>query len=330
MFCLASLIYGSVVRLRNMLYDHSILTSRDSALPSICVGNLAVGGTGKTPHSEYLLRNLHCSKAYVSRGYHRKSRGMVVADDTSTSLDLGDEAYQIYRKFCDVQVVVSGDRHKAVDYLKERRDIDLVILDDAFQHRNIRATVNIILTEYASDPRQERMLPCGRMRDTFSSIKRADIVVVTKCPSTITPEEMSKKRRELNITQPILFSYMKYGRAYGVSDGREITLQGKTLLLFTGIEKPAPLAEYLGTYTSDLKTLTFPDHHDYTRKDIEKIIRTAQNCDYIVTTEKDYSRLTSSTFFKLLQDRLVVIPIEIDFIGDTLISFVTKYLGQHS
>lgn len=324
MFYLASLIYGTVIRLRNCLYDHGILASRDSSLPSVCVGNLAVGGTGKTPHSEYLLRHLSGRKAYVSRGYRRKSHGMVVASQNSTSLDLGDEAYQIHRKFPDVQVVVSADRHKAVDFLRKRGDIDIVILDDAFQHRNIRATRNIILTDYASDPRHDRLLPAGRMRDTFSSISRADIVVVTKCPQHITPDDMARKRRQLNISQPVLFSYMKYGNAYSATDDSPVTLNGQPILLFTGIEKPEPLLCHLSTLTSDVKTLKFPDHHDFTENDINTILTASRSCHHIVTTEKDHARLSSSPrFLHALSPRLAIIPIEIDFIGDDLASHIS-------
>ncbi|MCQ2344300.1 MAG: tetraacyldisaccharide 4'-kinase [Paludibacteraceae bacterium] len=316
MFLFASLIYGSVVRLRNFLYDRGVLPSHVSSLPSICVGNLAVGGTGKTPHSEFLLRNLPGRKAYVSRGYRRRSHGMVVADSGSTSLDLGDEAYQIHRKFHDVQVVVSANRHEAVDYLRDRGDIDLVILDDAFQHRDIRASFNIILTDYASHPRYERMLPAGRMRDCFSSISRADVVVVTKCPPTLTQDDMERKRQELNVPKLVLFSYMEYGEPYRATDSTPVSLSGEPLFLFTGIEKPEPLANHLRTLTPTVKTLRFNDHHDFAEKDIKRINAESEGCRYIVTTEKDFARLSPTDFFRQLQPRLVVVPIQIGFIGE--------------
>ena len=310
-----SWIYSAVVRLRNFLYDHNILKSRESSLPSICVGNIAVGGTGKTPHSEHILRTVEGRKAYVSRGYRRKSRGMVVADEHSTAEDLGDEAYQIHRKFPDVTVVVDANRHRAVDYLKSRGDVDIVVLDDAFQHRDIRATHYIIITDFATNLKTERMLPAGRLRDERRSLRRADCIVVSKTPEDVTESEMEQKRREVlqgELDVKVVFTRIVYGEAYNAVSLQPVDLKARRLCLFTGIEKPEPLQRYLAGLTSDLKCLRFADHHEFTATDYQRIL--AAECDLFVTTEKDFARIPAEKL-QLFAGRLAIVPIKISRIS---------------
>lgn len=279
------MIYNLIISIRNYLYDKGILSSYRSSLQTICVGNLAVGGTGKTPHAEMIMRHLLQEgkrAAYLSRGYKRTSKGMVVATPQSTSFDLGDEALQVHKKFPEITVVVDANRKEALQYL-ETQNIDVVVLDDAFQHRAVTPTKSIVLIDWSMDIAHARLLPYGKLREPLSGLRRADIVVFTKCPSDISDEE--RERRKSFVSQ------------YGVKDIRFSKIIYEPIdvkpysdvLLLTAIENPKPLINHLEKELNlKVELHKYVDHHRFTEKEITKA-KTAGKP--IITTEKDWCRM---------------------------------------
>ena len=310
-----SWLYTLGVAVRHQLYDQHLLPSLSVNVPTICVGNLAVGGTGKTPMVEYLLRLLLANglhPAVLSRGYKRKTRGFVLADSQASVFTIGDEAMQIHTKFPDVPVAVCENRVRGVHLLqKQIPNLDVVVLDDAFQHRGIRCGLKILLTPYNKLYIDDHMLPWGRLRDLPSRALKADAIVITKCPSDIRPIDMRvvDNRLHLPTFQSLHFTGLNYS---------PIELNGSALVL-CGIAKPEYVLEHVRQLCPKAELLAFPDHHTYSDKDIHAILQRAARFDTIVTTEKDYQRLSTTilpTQLEFMDKRLVVLPVETIFLTD--------------
>jgi tetraacyldisaccharide 4'-kinase len=318
------------IMLRKKLYDWGIMRSVKFDLPVICVGNLAVGGSGKTPTTEYLVRLLKNYKvAILSRGYGRKTKGFILADATATADSIGDEPLQYYQKFTDVTVAVCEDRVKGINQLREHHEV--IILDDAFQHRAVQAGFNILLFEFRKLGTLQFLLPAGNLRDVFSSRKRADALLVTKSPVPLlhVAQQASINELQPNKNQPVLHSYLKYGQLQHLqqNDSRSLeSIKDSTVFLLTGIANPAPLIEELGKYTKHLKHEEFPDHHAFTTDDIRRF-KTAFEAEgrkekIIITTEKDSQRLRATRFEDLLVNLpIYYLPIEVELFEEDKITF---------
>jgi tetraacyldisaccharide 4'-kinase len=318
-----SMLYGSVIWMRNKLFDKKILRSAKFNFPLICVGNLAVGGTGKTPMVEYLVRMLKDKYkiATLSRGYKRKTKGFAIADESSTAIDIGDEPMQIHKKFPEVIVAVAEERIIGVpQLLYEKPDTRLIILDDAFQHREIEAGMNILLTDYNNLYTRDILLPAGDLRDLKGSSKRAGIIVVTKCKANLEDDERNKIVKELKPLphQKVYFTKIQYGDPYHLFTGAPYFLEPDCeVLLVCGIANPAPLKEALTSYVSTYELLTYRDHHIFNLDDLKEIKRSFSKIKskkkIIVTTEKDGVRLAK--YEKELREMPVyVFPIAHEFL----------------
>ncbi|MBZ5855958.1 tetraacyldisaccharide 4'-kinase [Flavihumibacter profundi] len=322
-----SLIYYAVIYIRNRLFDNKILSTSSFGLPIICVGNIAVGGTGKSPMVEFLLRNLgnKYNLATLSRGYKRKTKGYVLADANTNALDIGDEPMQFHLKFPGVAVAVGEERILAIpQLLHDRKDTRAIILDDAFQHRAIQAGYNILLTEYANLYTRDWYLPTGDLRDEKSSVKRADLIIVTKCPADLSQSEAEAIRKELNPLpeQQVFFAGIRYGNLYHIIHHLPYQVTGDIeVLLVSGIANPRPLKKLLADQSQTYEEMAYSDHHIFTIDDMKEISRRFEQMTgklkIILTTEKDAVRLVK--FEQELKDiPLYVIPIEMEFLfGDT-------------
>ena len=303
-----SWMYGLVVWIRNLLYDDHILHSTKVAIPTIGVGNLAVGGTGKTPMTEYLVSLL--SKRYkvavLSRGYGRTTKGFRLANEQDTAYTIGDEPMQIYTHFPNVPVAVCADRVKGVKRLQHLfPDLQCVILDDAYQHRPLRCGCYILLTPYDRLYVHDHMLPWGKLRDVPSQSIRANVVVVTKCPEKMLPIDRRVVANALQLPsyQQLVFSRIVY---------QPLVLPGTPLLL-TGIANPQPILTYLREQYPNTDLLAFPDHHVFTDIDQKAILSKAKDYTCVVTTEKDFMRLQQTPLVKQLGDKLYIQSIQTDF-----------------
>ncbi len=296
-----SLIYWVIIRLRNKLFDWNILKSSAFNFPLICVGNLAVGGTGKTPMTELIagmLKNDY-RLAILSRGYKRKTRGFAIANASTTAIEIGDEPMQFHLKFPDITVAVGEERLVAIpQILFQHPDTQAIILDDAFQHRSVRAGLNIILTEYNNLFTRDLMLPTGDLRDTHVEKKRAQIIVVTKCPADISNNEKQKIIAEINPAphQTVYFTTIQYGHPYQLFDHQTTVLNANTdVLLVCAIANPKPLKEKLNQTVHYYEMMSYPDHHIFSFGDLKEIKKhfeaIVSNNKIILTTEKDAVRL---------------------------------------
>lgn len=331
-----SLIYQLIVWVRNLCYDKGIFQSRVFHIPTIVIGNLAVGGTGKSPMTEYLVRLL--AQKYVvatlSRGYGRKSKGFRIVETCATAAEVGDEPLQFKKKFPNITVAVAEDRCTGVEKLMHNHD--LIILDDAYQHRKLKGGYNILLFDYYSLFHTTLTLPTGPFRDNFSASKRADLIVVTKCPPlvSIANKNHIEHRIRKYSTSPIFYTTIQYSSPRDFT-GMDIETDLSTydVLLVTGIANPKPLRDYLLPKVSSLQELHFADHHHYKVDDYVRIranfnaIQSPQKI--IITTEKDMQRLDR---LKLLEIPLYYIPIQLkseDQQRETFDHFVLNYLFQH-
>ena len=324
-----SWLYGLGLAIRHSLYDNRMLPSYESPLPTICVGNLAVGGTGKTPHVEYLIRLLSplYKVAVLSRGYKRKTRGFVLADAHANATTIGDEAMQIHSKFPHVAVAVCEDRVRGMKMLKKQVEgLQVVILDDAYQHRAIRCGYYILLTPYDQLYIDDHLLPWGRLRDLKTRALKANSIIVTQCPPNAQPIDFRviDNRLHLPTYQHLFFSQVKYADAQAVA--------GKKVLVLTGIAQPEYLMEYVRKQHPNACLMAFPDHHRFSKKDIKKILYKAQCYDTILTTEKDYQRLEETSVPEQLGNRLHTLPIEVQLRGDKNKDFdqeILNYMKQN-
>ena len=336
---IASRLYGVVVALRNWLYDKEILHSYPPTLPTICVGNLAVGGTGKTPHVEYLVHLLQehgYRVAVLSRGYKRSTTGFVEADESSTTATIGDEAMQLKQAFPELIVAVCEDRVAGIRHLQALHpDLQCIVLDDAFQHRRLHAGYNIVLTQADRLYTDDYLLPLGRLREQAKGIHRTNCVVVTKCADTIQPIDMRITANKLNLPpyQPLLFTRMEYEPlrplwGEGPAPCIEALRQQKVLLL-TGIAQPHYLQEHVSKSGCEVYPLTFADHHAFKEADVQRIVNAYEHhhCSVIITTEKDAVRLKEcSSFPNTLKSTVFVQPIHVVFLGEDQQTFNTNIL----
>lgn len=307
-----ALLYGAIVRLRHWCYNTGIFKEHTFAVPTICVGNVAVGGTGKSPMVEYLVRQLHpkCPVAVLSRGYKRKTKGFVLADAQSTVADLGDEPFQFWRKFHkDIILAVCGDRVEGMRQLLQLpTSPTVVILDDAFQHRPVKATKNIVLTAYRQLFTDDWLLPMGRLRDVVSRVQQADIVVVTKCPPDLSAAEreriVAQLQKKTRPQTPIVFATIAYSeQVYSVAGESPLeSFIQQPFTLVTGIANPQPLLDFLKKKGADFQHIAFPDHHHFTNKELQQLQGLR-----VLTTEKDYVRFEQSW------EGLYYLPIEMQF-----------------
>ena len=327
-----SVLYGTVTFVRNKMFDCGILPSEKFDVPVICVGNLSVGGTGKTPHTEYLARLLSARYrvAVLSRGYKRKSKGFVLADERTTARELGDEPYQIRRKFPDIKVAVDADRRNGITRLMQLPDEEkpeVIILDDAFQHRYVKPTLSLLLTDCKRLYTSDYVLPAGRLREWKSGASRADIIIVTKCKADISDEERKNILRQISPSknQRVFFTYINYGELLPVFGDRSDALMNVTsgnpeVILLTGIANPLPLKNKVEEFSSNIDMLSFPDHHDFSEADIRSVENRLKagkdNRKIVVTTEKDAVRLLANSYLSDdYKGLFYYLPIKIDFCG---------------
>jgi tetraacyldisaccharide 4'-kinase len=334
-------IYSGVATLRNKLFDCGVLRSRSFDVPIICVGNLSVGGTGKTPHTEYLIRLLkdEFRVAVLSRGYKRKSKGYLLADEKSDARLIGDEPYQMKSKFPGIRMAVDADRcHGVEQLLNLSPSPEVILLDDAYQHRYIKAGLYILLTDYHRLFSDDAVLPAGRLRESASGKRRAQIVIVTKSPADISDEECREIAAKLSLSpeQQLFFSCFRYGELqplFGECGQTAPELSRTDVLLVTGIASPRPLIDALRPKVRSIETLTFGDHHDFSADDIRQIAERfgAMKSDgnkIIITTEKDGTRIKChNLLIDSLKQYIFVQPIEIGILQDKLDIFNQHIIG---
>ena len=336
-----SLIYHIVLTIRHKLYDWHILKTTRFEKPVICIGNLNLGGTGKTPHTEYLINilkdNYHV--ATLSRGYGRKTKGFNLAETASTYEDLGDEPLQYFKKFPEILVAVDEDRVDGVEKLILcPNSAEVVLLDDAFQHRSIKAGLNILLTEYQHLYCDDFLFPAGTLRDVKSAAKRAQIIVVSKAPKNLGEEEKKHIVSKLkpNEKQKVFFSYLEYVPLQPLNEkAKTVSAENaNSVLAFCGIANPKPFVEALEKHHKTVDFLQFDDHHAYTENDIKSIIKRFENLEgekkIIVTTEKDAARLTNSPYLCQFETvPLFDLPISVRFheeekFNETILNYVRQ------
>ena len=310
-----AILYGLGVRLRHFLYDRGWLSSKRYPFPILCVGNLAVGGTGKTPMVEYLVRLLGQEQvAILSRGYRRKTRGFVLADDSATAMTLGDEPYQYHRKFPRATVTVCESRQEGIERLLENPHFKYIILDDAFQHRKVQAGTNLLLTSYDKLYTQDFLLPVGSLRDIRSRAHKAQIIIVTKCPE-LTQAEQEKIIQQLKPlpSQKVYFTSIAYSdRVYSHEDSQALKdFIATPFTLVTGIANPTPLVDFLEKQGASFEHLAYSDHHHFSNRELELLRQKGR----ILTTEKDYVRLEGAL------STLYYLPIETQFLNDQRLIF---------
>ena len=307
-----AILYGFITSLRNYLYDKGILKSYSCDIPIIAVGNLNVGGTGKTPQIEYLIRLLspNYNVATLSRGYKRKSNGFILADANATAESLGDEPFQYFKKFPKIQVAVDADRKNGIEQLlSQASKPELILLDDAFQHRKVQAGFYILLTAYNDLFCDDFLLPTGNLRESRNGAKRANIIIVTKCPSSISQIEQESIKKRIGLDIPLFFSKIAYDdKVYNDIESiavSEVKLKDK--ILFAGIANPNPFFDFLQAENDEI--ITFADHHHFSESEILGIKNKA-NEKIIITTEKDFVRLKA----KILKKQLFYLPIKSQFL----------------
>ncbi|KIO78436.1 tetraacyldisaccharide 4'-kinase [Pedobacter lusitanus] len=329
-----SVIYGIVVVLRNKLYDWGIFKSHRFDIPVICVGNLVVGGSGKSPVTEYLVHLLGDYKiAILSRGYGRDTKGFLYADKTSTAKSIGDEPLQFYHKFPQLTVAVCEDRVKGVSMLRERHDV--IILDDAFQHRRLNPGFSILLFEFQKLLEWQFLLPAGNMREPFRGYKRADILLVTKSPLEIGSQQKNQCAGHFkHAADQLFFSSIAYKELHDLYTTKVLPvniLKHKKVFLLTGIANPGPLFDYLSQFAPAIEHHDYPDHHSFSSGNLSKLVKAFRQDPakekIIITTEKDAQRLFDVTIRELLLDLPVFyLPIQINIDADYKKTFDQKIL----
>lgn len=335
--------YGLGVRFRNLLFDMDILKSKSYDIPIISIGNITVGGTGKTPHTEYLIRLLqkHYKVAVLSRGYKRKSKGFVRADINTPMEIIGDEPFQMKQKFPEICVAVDANRRRGIEHIcgdTPTADVDVILLDDAYQHRYVNPGLNILLVDYHRMIGEDRLLPAGRLREPRESQNRANIVIVTKCPADIKPMGFRVIQKTLHLYpfQKLYFSTFIYGHLKALFGSDERTLESLTddeaVLLLTGIASPEQMAIDLERYTQRITPLSFGDHHYFSTEDAACINQTFEQLGgprkLIITTEKDATRLLQlQGLSQEVKNAMYVLPAEIKIMQNQEESFNEKILG---
>jgi tetraacyldisaccharide 4'-kinase len=344
-----SWIYGLVVYIRNQLYDLGIFRSTEFDVPVISIGNITVGGTGKTPQVEYLVNLLHekYEVATLSRGYKRKTSGFRIVETTSKAVEVGDEPLQIKNRFPAITVSVCENRVVGVETLlnpKNNRIPDVVLLDDAFQHRRITTGINILLIDYNRQLKDDTLLPAGRMREGIAQMRRANIIVFTKCPNEVTPimRRILQKDVRLKPYQSLFFTALSHGNIEPVfsapkPDKSFYTEKSYSLLVLTGIAAPNLIYSHLKQFSKKVEILSFPDHHYYSDSDIQSVMYKFEaiksDKKMIVTTEKDSMRLKD--LVNLPDDfktNLYYLPVKVKFLDEGDNEFnkkILNYVGEN-
>lgn len=321
-------LYWLITFIRNWLYDKGIFKSSSFDIPIIAVGNLSVGGTGKTPQIEYLIRLLsdNFKVAVLSRGYKRTTEGFILADENATASSIGDEPFQFYSKFPNIQLAVDANRKNGIENLLQLPNKpDVILLDDAFQHRKVKAGFYILLTAYDDLFCDDYILPFGNLREPSSGKKRADMIIVTKCPNDLSEIAQLKIREKLNVKQQVFFTTIQYDDYVFGNDSQLLVseIQSESKVLVAGIAKPKLFFDFLKSEKDD--TLVFQDHHHFSKQDCEQILAKA-NGRKIVTTEKDFVRLNGL----LPKEQLFYLPIKSTFLNTNIDKTIEDYVGQSS
>jgi tetraacyldisaccharide 4'-kinase len=333
--------YGAAVAVRNWLFDKRVLASRRFDVPLVCVGNITVGGTGKTPHVEAILAALsrEVRVGCISRGYGRRTSGFRLVDEGCTFEEVGDEPRQIKSKFPGVLVAVDGNRARGIErMLRAIPAPQVIVMDDGFQHRHVKPGLSIVLVDHARPLDTDHLLPRGRLREPATALRRADVVVVTKCPATLPDEERAALARRLHLLpgQRLFFSTMRHGAPVPL-DGESPcgVSRESTVICLTGIARPAPYARFLEGIAGRVVPLHFPDHHRFTGTDLRRVIETfhALPTDdrFIFTTEKDVTRLATLPLPPEIRSRVFHVPVEVDFLPSSpgFIETITSYVRQN-
>lgn len=328
-----SWLYGLVVFIRNKLFDCKILKQKKYDIPVICVGNITVGGTGKTPHTEYLIELLQSDYriAVLSRGYKRKSKGFVLAKRDSTVDQIGDEPYQIKAKYPDVIVAVDSERQRGIENLLALPDDEkphVILLDDAFQHRYVKPSFTILLTDYNRLMTRDKLLPAGRLREPVYYAEKANVIIVTKCPDGVTPLELRLLAKDIHAYpyQDLFYTSFRYGSLIPVfvENEEELSLkklQNKDVLLVAGIANPRPFFKKVKRYVKKAETMQYPDHYQFTTKDIADMKSSLDGMSgkekVVIVTEKDAARLRSmSNLDEDIKAILYYLPIRVSFVNE--------------
>jgi len=319
-----TLVYTPIIWIRNKMFDFKILKSITFDIPVISIGNISVGGTGKTPHSEYIINLLkdEFSVALLSRGYGRKTKGFLIADEKSTSFDIGDEPRQIKQKFKDITVAVDGNRVRGINKLMENTELNVAILDDAFQHRYVNPGMNILLIDHNNPITDDYILPMGNLREPASEMDRAHIIFITKTPTDIKPIRRRIIEKDLSLYpyQSLYFTSFNYGKLINIFNKKEIELDVNTdILVVTAIANSKPLIKYVTEKVNTVKELKYRDHHIWTTSDFEKIKAEfdsiSSNNKIIITTEKDSVRFVDNEKIDILQNLpIYYIPVTVNFL----------------
>lgn len=341
-----SWVYGGAVWLRNKAFDFGLLPEEEQKVPVVSVGNITVGGTGKTPHVEYIIeavyRQYHVG--VLSRGYKRKTKGFILASDNMTPRDIGDEPYQIYRKYSGlITLAVCENRRKGInELLRIDPKIDLILLDDGFQHRYVKPKVNILLLDYNRLPFDDKLMPLGQLREPVSSVSRCDMLVVTKCPMGIPPVEIRMIKQRLNLLnyQKMFFSTIRYGEPVPVFplQSQQLTSlqwlhEDDSVLCLTGIATPKPLVRYLRQFAAQVKVMHFDDHHFFTRRDFGDIFRVYKSLPgkrkFIITTEKDAVRIMNNPYYPPIKRNCIYyIPMRVGFLDMEGGNFINELVNN--
>jgi len=336
-----SWLYGMGVKLRNYMFEIGILKSRSFDTPVISVGNITVGGTGKTPHVEYLIRLLQdkFKVAVLSRGYKRKSEGFVLAEKDTPQTMIGDEPYQMHRKYPGIYVAVDKDRCHGIEKLTDENVVngtDVILLDDAFQHRYVNPSINILLVDYHRLIIYDKLLPAGRLREHQTGKSRANIVIITKCPSDLKPMEIRVLIKALDLFpyQTLFFTTLEYKELNPIFEGKNRKLddmKNLNVLLLTGIASPQQMILDIKPYCGNITPLSFSDHHAFTTKDVEIINNTFASLPSpkaIITTEKDESRILDvNGLSEEVKSNIYTLPVEIKFMQDEGKMFNENIIG---
>ncbi len=346
-----SIVYGFLVGVRNFLYNKGFKKSVTPKIPVIVIGNLAVGGTGKTPHSAFVIEHLQSKfkTAFLSRGYRRKTKGFMLASADKSFEDVGDEPYQIHRTFPSLPVAVDENRLRGIDSLCNLYpETELVVLDDAFQHRKLRAGLSILLTDYRRIYTRDLLLPSGNLREGRKGARRADVIIVTKCPADITPIDMRVIELELKprFHQQLYFSCYEYLSPEPlIRENQSLSIsfewiknQNASVLLLTGIVNPGMIVDHLNQYTQQVIRASFPDHHDFGRNDLSRLEKQFNRIEndkkIILTTEKDATRLINNKFLPdQLKNYIFVLPVKVKILDnkeEVLIQKLTDYVTENS
>jgi tetraacyldisaccharide 4'-kinase len=344
-----SLVYGLVTGTRNFLYNNGLLKSEEFDIPVICLGNITIGGTGKTPHTEYVVNllkeNFHT--AVLSRGYMRKSRGFRIATESSPVSEIGDEPMQIFRKNLSITMAVDSNRVNGIRKILELNpETDVIVLDDGFQHRRLTPGFTILLTDYGRLMSRDNLLPYGSLRESLDNTRRANIILVTKTPNDLPALERRLIVRELNKQsgQNIYFTSLNYGNARSIFAEAPFFSYPEEecgIVLVTGIANPKPLTEHLEKTYKEIIHVVFSDHHNYTEKDIDEItsafrqLKSPVKC--LLTTEKDAVRLREFTNIAVeLKSAFYYIPVTVDFLNNgreefdnLIVDYVRKNKRNH-